>query len=442
MSLILDRYGQTPRLLAAMFGHKSTEQLLALREPRDLHCRAGTTAEQASSHYDAYLRSYDRVGRAGRESLTPIDRHDPARVTCKLLGAIGVHELWQKAKEVVVDFSCGEALEVKNVVMKELQTIMDKVAQENSLYRGCLRLVGSSQDQSKIYSPDEFDVNLVITPKNVRVDVKETPKESAKLKGKLQMSVVDDTPGLQGNKFMENLFLLVQKCLTKYTLQDERLSLVPPGLSSTQVGAALALAWQGRKYPLLLVGVDLVPVLELPWHEKIIKPEFLKDKARTFHVSNTADGSWRCSFALTEAMVLKSLAPIKRLVLVMGKVLLSCLKADPWMPQDMKFHCTWFINREWKIVAPSGFCFKNAFLRWLEQLGDEELVAEQEEAHFCAKELIAVFRQLCAEPNVKRGHLTPANISAYFGGDFEGVKPGEGAHLIARCLEENLENEQ
>ncbi len=150
----------------------------------------------------------------------------------------------------------------------------------------------------------------MISQKNVKAEVKETPGKDAKLKGKFQISVVTDAPGLQENKFMDNMFILLQKCLADYTLQDKRLSLVPPGLNSTQVGATLALAWQGQEYPLLLVGVDLVPVLELPWHEKIEKPKLLGDRAQTFHLSNTADGSWRCSFALTEAAVLKDLSHV------------------------------------------------------------------------------------------------------------------------------------
>ncbi|XP_050691562.1 uncharacterized protein LOC126983106 [Eriocheir sinensis] len=334
-----DRYDQTPRLLAAMFGHKSTEQLLALHEPRDPPCRAGTTAEQANHNYDAYLRRYEKLGSEKRESLTPIDRHYPERVTCRLMEAIGVQELWERAGDALVDFSRGEAREVKDAVMKELHSIIEKIAQEDSLYNGKLRLVGSSEDGSKIYCPDEMDVNLLITPKNVKVEVEETPKGLAPAKGNYKMSIVADAPGLQGNKLMYNLFLLLHKCLAKYTLQDERLSFVPPGLSSTQVGAALTLAWQGKEYPLLLVGVDLVPVLELPWHEKISKPKLIKDTAKTFHVSNTADGYWRCSFALTEATVLKKLSPIRRRVMVMGKVLLSCLKTEPWMPQHMKHLC-------------------------------------------------------------------------------------------------------
>ncbi|XP_050704003.1 ankyrin-2-like [Eriocheir sinensis] len=285
-----DRYDQTPRHLAAMFGHKSTEQLLALHEAHKLPCRAGTTADQASFNYDTYLKSYEKLGCKERDSLSPIDHHDPERVTCKLMEAIGVQELWEKASDIRVDFSGGEALEVKAAVMKELQSIAEKIGEKESLYKSDLRLVGSSEDGSKIYCPDEFDVNLVITRKDVEVGVEKTPEEQVASKGKYKL-VLAHAPGLDGNIVMDKLFLLLQKCLVKHTLQDKRLSFVPPCLSSTQVGVALDLAWQGKEFPLLLVGVDLVPVLELPWHDAIAKPKLMKDKPKTFHVSNTADGS-------------------------------------------------------------------------------------------------------------------------------------------------------
>ncbi|KAK8375294.1 hypothetical protein O3P69_012779 [Scylla paramamosain] len=46
-----DTYGQTPRHLAAMFGHKSTFELLAHQETQDLPCRAGTTATQVKGKF-------------------------------------------------------------------------------------------------------------------------------------------------------------------------------------------------------------------------------------------------------------------------------------------------------------------------------------------------------------------------------------------------------
>ncbi|XP_063887790.1 uncharacterized protein LOC135115206 [Scylla paramamosain] len=435
-----DSYGQTPRLLAAMFGHTSTADLLAQQDVQDPPCRAGTTAKQVTRGFEAYLQLYEKYA---HDPLTPFDRHNPDSVTRKLMKCIRVGKLQQEAQRVAVDLSQGEALQIHETVMAELKAIMDNVSAADPTYRGDLRLAGSSRDGSKLYAPDEFDVNIVIHGDDVRVNVSERRKEEALLKGRLQIAVKTDNPNLKGNSFMANLYKEVHRCLADHTLQDERLSLVPPGLTSTQVGVALALAWQGRDYPLLLVGVDLVPVLEVPWLEQIPRPFLTPGNTTTMQLSNAADGSWRCSFALTEAKVLGTLRPAERQLQLMGKVLLSRLKAERWMPRHKKSFCTWFATREWSIPVPSGFCFKNAFLRWLEhRRRGERHPAKQLEAgreRDPARWLVQVFRLMCADPKESRERLTTQNNSAYFGGDCEGRKPGDGAPAIVQCLEEDLE---
>ncbi|KAK8384171.1 hypothetical protein O3P69_009124 [Scylla paramamosain] len=457
-----DIYGQTPSLLAAMFGHTSSSDLLAQHVVQDPPCRAGTTATQVKQNYKIYHKMYYKYS---RKLLTPFDRHHPESVTRKLVKAIGLQELQQEALRVAVKLSKGEAFEVKEAVMKELNIIMNMVSDADPTYRGDLRLVGSSQDGSKLYAPDEFDVNIVIKMIDVRVNVSKRSKETL-LKGRLQLSLETDNPHLEGNKFMDNLYEEVHRCLLGHSLEDERLSLVPPGLTSTQVGVALALAWQGREYPLLLVGVDLVPVLEVPWLEQIPTPFLTPEGTTTMQLSNSADGSWRCSFALTEAKVLGTLSPAERQLQLMGKLILSRLKAERWMPRHKKGFFKWFSTREWNIPVPSGFCFKNALLRWLEQrrcredateelgsgwkedsgkrLGAElqddpakELGSGQEEDPIIW--LIHVFRLMCTNPEESREHLTTQNSSAYFGGDCEGLKSGDGAPVIVQCLEESLE---
>lgn len=56
-----------------------------------------------------------------------------------------------------------------------------------------------------------------------------------------------------------------------------------------------------------------------------------------------------------------------------------------------------------------------------------------------ARWLVEVFRLMCANPEDSREHLTAQNSSAYFGGDCEGRKPGDGAPIIVQCLEQDLE---
>ncbi|XP_063843963.1 uncharacterized protein LOC135090817 isoform X2 [Scylla paramamosain] len=455
-----DTYDQTPLHLAAMFGHKSTFELLATRETQDHPCRAGTTATQVKENFKVYHSKYFKYK---RNLLKPIDRHDPESVIRNLVKSIGLQELREETKRVAVDLSKGEALEVKEAVMAEISIIMKKVSAANPTYRGNLSLTGSSRDGSKLYAPDEFDINLVIHENDVRVYISKRREEEALLKGRLQISVKTDNPHFEGNRFMATLYEEVHRCLAGYTLQDKRLSLVPPGLTSTQVGVALSLAWQGREYPLLLIGVDLVPVLEVPWLEEVSRPFLTPKNTTTMQLSNAADGTWRCSFALTEAKVLEMLIPAERKVQLMGKILISRLKAERWMPRHKKSFFKWFATREWNIAVPSGFCFKNALLRWLEnkRWREVESWAKQEADHAKelgarrkgdsakqlragqegdpAKWLVEVFRLMCANPEESREQLTTQNSSAYFGGDCEGRKPGDGAPVIVQCLEECLE---
>ncbi|XP_063851851.1 serine/threonine-protein phosphatase 6 regulatory ankyrin repeat subunit B-like isoform X2 [Scylla paramamosain] len=492
-----DTYGQTPLHLAAMFGHKSTFELLAHQVTQDPPCRAGTTGTLVRENFKFFENMFNKC--EDINLLHPIDRRDPESVIRNLVRSIGLQELQEEAQRVAVDLSKGEALEVKEAVMAEISIIINKVSAADATYRGDLRLVGSSQDGCKLYAPDEFDINLVMHKDDVGITVSERGKEEATLKGRLQISVKTDNPHLEGNIFMASLYEEVHRCLIGHTLQDKRLSLVPPGLTSTQVGVGLSLAWQGREYPLLLVGVDLVPVLEVPWLEQVFRPFLTPEDTTTMQLSNAAEGTWRCSFALTEAEVLGTLTPAERQVQLMGKVLLSRLKPERWMPRHKKSFFKWFATREWNIAVPSGFCFKNAFLRWLEhrwsrevELGagqehdhTKELGAGQEEGHTNelgagqegdhAKELgagqkedhdkelggeqkgdhakglelgregdparwlVEVFRLMCANPDESREHLTTQNSSAYFGGDCEGRKPGDGAPIIVQCLEEGLE---
>ncbi|XP_063852128.1 serine/threonine-protein phosphatase 6 regulatory ankyrin repeat subunit C-like [Scylla paramamosain] len=431
-----DTYGHTPRHLAAMFGNKSTFELLAHQVTQDPPCRAGTTGTQVRENFKVFHNMYYSFK---QNSLDPINRRDPESVIRNLVRSISLQELQEKAQRVAVDLSKGEALEVKEAVMAEISIIMNKVSAADATYRGDLRLAGSSQDGSKLYAPDEFDINLVIHKDDVGITVSERGKEEAPLKGRLQICVKTDNPHLEGNRFMASLYEEVHRCLAGHTLQDKRLSLVPPGLTSTQVGVGLSLAWQGREYPLLLVGVDLVPVLEVPWLEQVFRPFLTPEDTTTMQLSNVADGTWRCSFALTEAEVLGTLTPAERQVQLMGKVLLSRLKPERWMPRHKKSFFKWFATREWNIAVPSVFCFKNALLRWLEHRRSREVELGAGQEGDPARWVVEVFRLMCANPEETRENLTTQNSSAYFGGDCEGRKPGDGAPIIMQCLEEGLE---
>ena len=550
----------------------------------------------------------------------------------KLLEAINLRKLQRHARDFVVDFKKGEAKMVKEVVMAELKAIMKRVGAANETYKGELKLVGSAKDGSKLYAPDEFDVNLVISPEGVKVLVEEDknatgakPREEIpvcrrdntfegyglmqararkkyvqsdddgfegdepmKAKTRKKISVQSKENRFEGNRLMEGLYQAVKQDLAGNLLGDNRLSLVPPGITKTQVGVSLALAWQynteekvttednteeneevkkdeeakndeiekndevkkdeeakndegekndekvkkdeevkkddtsnvekddnvnqenkvkavkekwthkqrhprPEKYPLLLIGVDLVPVLEVPWDEGIAKPDIEPFDSTNMFISNAEDGSWRCSFAQAETRVLKNLGDDSnpRTVQLMGKLILSNLKAEPWKPHHRKTFSEWFVMRPWKIPLPSGFCLKNAVIEWVSQnkglkegpvkglkkgpmkslnkklwkslikkpvVGlnkglvkgrNKEPVKSLKEPVIGLNEdplevLVSLFRRMCMIRPNKRGKLRryASKVPAFFGGECESEKLGLGAPYIVRHLKDYLVRER
>lgn len=437
-----DKYGQTALHLAAMFGHKHTLELLVYFIGKDLPCRAGTTAQQIHNNFTGYLGRYLRYSEKNRKEVTPLDHHDPDTLLNKLLCAVNFETIPHDAKRANVDMDSGEAKQVKEAVLREVGVILGHVMNADDMYQGQLKLVGSAQDGSKLFAPDEFDINIVIPAAN-RVHVslhQEHPLSETDQK--VDMSVVNrghaisitietENPHLQGNRLMGDLFGLVKEVLTDSVLEDKRLSVVPPSLTRTQVGVSLALAWQGVEYPLLLIGVDLVPVLEVPWHEVIIKPETLTPPDTQYmHISNTANGLWRCSFALLEAEVLRQLSSEERSVQLSCKMLLYYLKAERWMPREIKSFCTWWSGRSFHVPVPAGFCLKSSFFRFLEyKRKTKKELLERDTIWW----MIFVFQSMCLVAD-KSKTLSPRKVFAYFGGDCEEPKFGQGAHIITEYL--------
>ncbi|XP_069160542.1 uncharacterized protein [Procambarus clarkii] len=433
--LLPDRYGHTPPHLAAMFGHQHTYQLLAefIMEPQPF-CRAGTTPQEVCRHFSQYLQKYNI-----RETVSSADsehiNNDPTEAAMNLLRRIHLRNLVRDLEKTTVDFTMREAQEVKDEVMRELQQITENVS--NKTFRGELRLSGSAADGTRLYCPDEFDVNFVLQ-KLSGVEVKviqQTEKEVLASGHKLKVKIKTKNASLHGNNLVTKFYDEVGECLKNYTIGDKRLSLVPPGLTRTQVGVALSLAWQGSEYPLLLVSVDLVPVVVVPWPEEISRPPLTPDSSQIIQLSNTEDGSWRCSLAATEVEVLQQLEPQERRVFLTCKTLLSRLKAEPWMPRHVKNQFSWWDSRYWKVPTPTGFCLKNSFLRQLQRKREQGIDWHEQDILIIVK---SVFKDMCHEmddPSTVVESLVPAKVNAYFGGDCEKPKMGEGAPEIVSYLD-------
>lgn len=430
-----DRYGHTPAHLAAMFCHKLTYRLLikhmAQHDPKS---RAGRTHKEVAQSFKAYLKSYDKM-----KALDPqksIRFNDSSIAIKELLTEGDIRRKMKKLKKVLVDFNQGEAREVKEAVLKEVEALVADVATQNNLYDGRLVLVGSSADGTRLYAPDEFDINLVVSGiEDIEVAVEDLARHEALLKGHtLKAGVRTKHLGLQGIAFKSNLYQLMSGCLATHHICDDRLSYVPPGLERTQAGVALNFAWQGETYPLLLVSVDVVPVLGVPWPDRLQRPPLTPDSLSEVFLTNTAEDEWRFSLAGAEAEVLNSLASEDRLVYASCKLVLSYLKAERWMPKPIKDSYCWWDSRKWRITAPAGFGVKNCFLRQLELKRAGKLNWPKNRLAGVA----AILRGMCEDfkdPSYDQESLVPAKIHAYFGGEFEKPKLGEGAPDIIRVLE-------
>lgn len=436
--LLDERYGHTPAHLSAMFSHPQTHKHLVQSMPSEKpRCRAGTDPTDIQKNYSHYMKSYSKSKVRSRKTAKLEIINDNNKAAESLLKTIDFKTLLPNVQKLAVDYTSGEAKEVKQAVEEELKNILQMVTSVDSTYQGSVVLSGSSADSTRLFCPDEYDVNLVLDKfSDVKVEVTELEQAEASLKGHtLRIKILSQEPSLQGNKLISNLYDRVKECLGTYTLKNDRLSLVPPGVIRTQVGVGLSLAWQGREYPLLLIGVDLVPVLEVPWHDQIRRPYLTPDTCTKMHVSNTSDGSWRCSFASMEVEVLKNLEPEERWVFLACKVLLSHMKYEPWMPREVKDKFSWWDSKNWKIPIPSGFCFKNSFLKQLEKKRQRGI--EWRENNMSV--IMAVFRDMCEDmidPTTQRQSLVPTKVAPYFGGECEGPKLGDSAPEILEYLKE------
>ncbi|XP_069937769.1 uncharacterized protein [Cherax quadricarinatus] len=431
-----DRYNQTPSHLSAMFGHHNVyKHLERYHTENKPSCRAGTSPKDVRENFRQYMKMYKKNNQS--TNIKTEHMNNSSEATMNLLNQNDLKEIVEDVEEVTVDYTRGEALEVKDAVMKELQNIIQKIPDKT--YEGDLILLGSSADSTRLYCPDEYDVNIVLNNfSNIEFNIIEQTEEETFASGH-KLRVEPKHSHFGGSKFVNKFYECVKDCLKKYTLVNKRLSLVPPGLTRTQVGVALSLAWQGHKYPLLLIGVDIVPVVAVHWLEKISRPFLTPDTSTVIHLSNTEDGSWRCSFAATEVEVLQHLDHQERKVFLTAKSLLSCMKAEPWMPSDVKIKYCWWDSRYWKIPIPAGFCLKNSFLRFLEKKRNNE-------EEYQGKDLLTlvkcVFQEMCQEivdPTTGAHSLVPAKVNAYFGGDCEKPKIGEGAPEIVRHMEKKIQ---
>lgn len=438
-----DRYQHTALHLAPMFGHKTAdEQLRLLVNCQEPVCKAGTTPSQVRENFEVYLRQYGVDTNDVEESVNYEDFNNTTKALEKHLGRLSLNDLKKQSWTRRVNYEEGEAKEVCEAVMAEMKLLMEQVGQLNPALKGNVILLGSAADGTRLCAPDEFDFNLVIEPPvTIDMNIKQLGRDEAILKG--HNSVLKVKPRyskvrlLRESNLKKCFYNAIVKSLEGHTFKDHRLSLTPPGVTRTQVGVTLSLAWQGREYPLLLVGVDFVPVLAVPWPEAVTKPSLTPPGIDKVSISSLGNSKWRFSFAAVEVETLKGLNELERKVYLTCKNLLANLKAEPWMPKKVKNRYTWWDSQLWKLSIPAGFAMKNCFLRIVEKKREKGIVWVEENLHHYMSQIFLLMVGEYVDPETMRTLQVSRKIYPYYGGDFESPKLGEGVKEILSFIEES-----
>ncbi|KAK3893840.1 hypothetical protein Pcinc_002375 [Petrolisthes cinctipes] len=461
---ILDHAGRTPAHLAYMFGHYEAGDFLVpgVEEVRD---RANSRPRELLASYKQYVNTYTLDAK-----LRVKDQEQ--NVPKALIQAHLAHlkqswrgEIEKAVRKLHVNFTKGEAREVKETLTNELQRLLKKLEITNPLFASNLNVLGSSADNLRLYAPDEFDCNLVL--KNIhgfpggslRVTVEKLPDHVAQAKdytGSLRVTTLNEEHRdyMDSEIFVNLFFDALSTCSVSFQPVDPRLSLILPGIRKTQVGANVSFAWQGLEFPLLLIDVDLVPVLNIPWPAEMERPPLTPSSVNSVQITSTGDGNWRCSFAAVENLIFRELPERRRVVFLACKLLIMSLKVESWATQDIKEQFTYWDGRKFKIPAPAGFILKSAFLREMEEVQDDTLW----EPSCLMERMMSVFRRMCKKDDgskreedsnssssnvhsnintkcLKTHKYFHGKIKAYFGGECEKATVGFSAPDILRYLE-------
>ncbi|XP_042216787.1 uncharacterized protein LOC121862540 isoform X2 [Homarus americanus] len=448
---VVNGAGHTPAHLAYMFGHTAVGDRLCegLEEARD---RAGKCPKDLLAGFKKYMEIYilDKKIRVKAHEL-----NDPLALTRAHLEQFKWkwRANFKKAvKKLHVDFTRGEAKVVQETLAVELRRLLQDLAKLNPLLDGDLQILGSSADNLRLYAPDEFDCNVVLKTVTgfpgggLNVELKPLDKKLASMKGYttyFSVTPVDDGDQkkfddlkefVEGPNFVNTFSEALFQCLQNFKLSDPRLNFVPPGARKTQVGTNVSFVWEGTEYPMLLIDVDMVPILKIPWPKDQDRPPLTPADVDTLYLSNTGDGDWRFSFSAIENKIFSALTDDQRLVFLSCKLMIVSLKVESWAPRDRKELFTYWYGRRFKLPAPAGFILKNTFMMELEEVKDAAL---WDPSHLHER-MRSIFCRMCkTDTNEKTGEnrYFHGKVRAYFGGNAEKPSVGLGAPEILRALE-------
>ena len=409
------------------------------------------------------------------------------------------------AKSVSVNYESGEAKEVTLKVIEFIEKLAEKIGEMNDIYKGKVVPLGSSSDDVRVGGPDEVDFNLILKLKNVLAKLKKI-KEQQEQEQKGKKRVVLETKSktlkhllkenaheeIDGYKFREEFYKLVKEVIPTLIdqFEDKRLTVIYPGVKKTGVGVGLTLAWTGTEYPLLLVDVDLVPVIQTESPEGNDHPlltthlaQEQKDCSHTIVLAGRTwtfsseemnavyvnccvcrchgKSSWRFSTALLENYIMRRLSKNQRDVYIIIKFLITQFKPEGWFSVDMIERYCYFADKYFSFPAPPGYILKTAFFLELEEVKEESVWEED----FFLQRIRSVFVRMSAKteyqkklleslkkdrttdiPQVEKDEWTNGEItrekdvfdsgylSSYFSPDTQRATRGPSGHIIYKLL--------
>ncbi|XP_069983764.1 uncharacterized protein [Penaeus vannamei] len=425
-----DRFGNTPAHYACMYGYKDLGDFLRTGQVN----RCGLTAIDLLDGYKNYLKLYE----LDSESLLDIDMQKtntgPQR-TEALLNEL--KKKWQSdgieksVAKVHVNYTRGESHVIKDAVFNLVKSVQNSVANKNTVFSGELLMLGSSADNVRLFCPDEFDYNIVLSNLHgfgngdLQVSLQEVGLSYTGCRTKINVSSNSQgiIPLLKGSNFLHTFYNLVKECIANFEPEDERIAIIPPGIKKTQVGVGLSLAWTGKEFPLLLVDVDIVPTMEAPWPADLPRPPLTPPHLKSVYINSIGNGEWRFSFAKAENEIMKNLTDDQRQVFLACKMVLSCLKVEKWAPREIQNRFKYFDKIFSKIPSPKGFVLKNTFFLELQEFKNNSYYWTDHSS----KRIRTVFKRMCEKDTEEA-----SKIEAYFAGGTQASCLGHGASEIVK----------
>ncbi|XP_064121925.1 uncharacterized protein LOC135226379 isoform X2 [Macrobrachium nipponense] len=416
-----------PVQYAFMFGHKATAEILKTTDNNEM-----PDSNTYLDFHDTYLRLYGLDPSGNVES-----RYYHVQCKEKLFTDCFkyVENIWKKegvekaVNEILVDFQNGEAQEIKASVTALLSELNKRISLKDKRFEGEIQFVGSSEDNVRLYCPDEYDCNLILSNIQAKPDgeleanLVDLDYEKAVACGhqkKLEVRVLREElkEFISGEEFLNRFYLTARESLMEMDPNVGRLKLMMPGIKKTQVGIEIFFLWSGTKYPMLFVNIDFVPTVKAPWPDNLPKPNCSLGSSSLAEIYlNKVDGDeWRLSFGSKETMIMQMLPECKRNVFLACKMILAALKTESWVPLKLKAHFTYWDSRMFSLPSKGGFALKNCFFQELEEVTD---VSEWESAQLLTR-ACSVFERMCILGSPQEASIDcPKPVKAYFGGDTE-----------------------